>query len=183
MQQQVDYMECHPETVMVHTLIKVREEEKIITDPQGRGEERNVYTKFLQSNPVSTLTVLYRAEIIKKAVELKEQILGNMHLMMGDYPLWISFSLLGKIHTIQEITGIYRLTPNSASRPIDKKKRYLFDRNIIEIQEKFFKYCKTQHLLTKHDILEYKEKNFFGHRRLIRNHGLLAKKSILKILG
>ncbi|WP_368193336.1 glycosyltransferase family 2 protein [Aeromonas sp. s8] len=47
--------------------------------------------------------------------------------LLGDWPLWIYFSTVGKIAHIPDITSVYRILPNSASNftNIKKKERFI----------------------------------------------------------
>jgi hypothetical protein len=69
--------------------------------------------------------------------------------LMGDYPMWIEFSLISKIKCIPDITSVYRILENSASHHSDIHKQLLFTIDSIRIR-KF--YAEKYH---KDELLEH----------------------------
>ena len=54
---------------------------------------------------------------------------------IGDYLLWFLFNKKYKIHFLKDYTTVYRITPNTASRPNDIVKKYLYTKSIYEIRK------------------------------------------------
>lgn len=119
LQMQVDFLEENEEYVMCHTDFNLS---------NGKYRNHNVYTtesgnyfpgSIIYGNlQVGTLTVIYRKDVYD---ELPKLWIGK-GWPMGDAPLWIEFSLVGKIKYLTDVTANYRTLPNSASHgTLDKE--------------------------------------------------------------
>lgn len=119
LQMQVDFLEENEEYVMCHTDFNLS---------NGKYRNHNVYTtesgnyfpgSIIYGNlQVGTLTVIYRKDVYD---ELPKLWIGK-GWPMGDAPLWIEFSLVGKIKYLADVTANYRILPNSASHgTLDKE--------------------------------------------------------------
>ena len=80
---------------------------------------------------IQTLSVVYRLSVLK-------DIQSNTEVfMMGDTTLWLDMSQKGKIGYLKECTGVYRITPGSATNNPETK--YRFSLSMFEMR---VYYCK-----------------------------------------
>ena len=71
----------------------------------------------------------------KQIIEEYFHLLNTKDWTIGDYPLWFLFNKKYKIHFLKDYTTVYRITPNTASRPNDIVKKYLYIRSIYKIRK------------------------------------------------
>lgn len=131
LQKQVDFLEKNPEYVMSHTSFRYYYE----------LDKRFYNSKDVQVNPcyylmlpeiilgdyrVQTVTVLLRANVMKKVQESDDFLFKSGYLMMGDTQLWYSMAQKGKIHFLPEQTAVYRVNQGSATRSNSIKNVYRF---------------------------------------------------------
>lgn len=112
LQKQIDFLKGNPAFGMCYTKVKGFDQEKN-TFTGITGGLNETFEQFLMANNVPTLTVVYHYDIYTKY--LKDIQPQSKKWLMGDYPLWLFFSHESKIKFIDEVTGIYRILPNSAS--------------------------------------------------------------------
>ncbi|MDM1348438.1 glycosyltransferase [Myroides marinus] len=86
-------------------------------------------------NCIPTLTTFF----INDQSLFKElfDILRNKQWPLGDYPLWLIIGRKYEIKGLDEVTGVYRITPGTASRPSLYSKEFDFIKAIFEIQVLF----------------------------------------------
>ena len=132
LQKQVDFLEQNHDYGLVFTNSKRLNNnhiyEKIISysnDPK--------YKYLLPENIIPTLTTLFRND--KQIIEEYFHLLNTKDWTIGDYPLWFLFNKKYKIHFLKDYTTVYRITPNTASRPNDIVKKYLYIRSIYKIRK------------------------------------------------
>ena len=126
LQKQVDYLELHPECVLVHTDMDVK---NISTGELYHGKwkrqknfnliERSFGTKLipllLQGRySVTTLTACARHSALKSC--LKDGLLiQDKKLLMGDTIMWVALASKGSFHLISDSCACYHVLPESAS--------------------------------------------------------------------
>ena len=123
LQKQVDFLEANPDYALVYSKVKYYDHKnnKFLYDWGGC---RTTFEQLLKVNTIATLSVLCRTEIYKEyALMFRDE---KKNWLMGDFPLWLWFSLHGKIKFQDEVVGVYRLLESSASHFIDKEKSLLF---------------------------------------------------------
>lgn len=141
LQKQVDFLESHPEYGMCYTKVeRLSQVTGKISDCWG-GPNTS-FEQLLLKNTVPTLTTLIRADLYRQYIE--EINPGNKSWKMGDYPLWLYISLKSKIFFIPEVSGIYRVLPESSSHSKSISKRYYFDKSYKSIAEYFIKRFRNQ---------------------------------------
>ncbi len=114
LQEQVDFMEIHSDFGLIYTRAKIFNQENNKFD-NTVGSQLDSYRELLLSNPIPTLTVLYRNIFDNDYnIEIKPYSSG---WKMGDYPKWLYISSKSNIYFLNKITAIYRVTEGSASRP------------------------------------------------------------------
>ena len=133
LQKQVDFLEGHPEYVLVYTNVeKVNSKSKRVLRNSLKGYTGDI-TKYLfyKGNPVITATTCYRRQYLQGYQEEIKQIPFKMK--MGDLPLWIYLSLQGKFKYLNDKTIAYRVLQESASHSKSKEKVVSFILNTRDI--------------------------------------------------
>ncbi len=142
LQKQVDFLEANPEYGLVHTDLNVlHQKQNIITRSLYKNIKLSIpigkiYNELLVKNTISTLTVMFRNSFIKDILKNEKEIFS---FGMGDYPLWLKFSLNYKIGFINESTVMYRKLGVSASHNLDIDKLYKLRSNIFKVRSYFIK--------------------------------------------
>lgn len=122
LEKQVSFLDCHSEYVMCfagashlnvlnneisdNVWLSYRDRNRMIS---SKCKKDSFYSILLGECRIPTLTVLYRYEIFKNRPN------NNVMFLMGDTPLWLDFSQMGKIEYLDEIMAVYRIIPGSAS--------------------------------------------------------------------
>ena len=123
LQKQVDFLETHLDYSMSHTSFRYfyEQENKFYI---SRDIEINSNIQALGLKPenvlkdyrIQTLTILVRTKLYQKIVESDYFLFKSGYLKMGDVQLWYSLSMLGKIHFLPDVTGVYRKNQGSVTR-------------------------------------------------------------------
>jgi len=191
LQKQVDFMEKNPDYGMVFTNTYHYIEKKkklIIPKPTTNYNILDIFN----ANPIRLLTVLFEKHSLLEC----SQYLINNNTETFDYPIFLWFSNFSKIHCLTDITGVYRIIPNSMthSKDIDKRisfqqKRYKtqyfavsnydieIDKSRVEY-EHYYK-CYTECLLydkNKQRINEYKK--YFKKNNVSKIKNILIRYSL-----
>jgi glycosyltransferase involved in cell wall biosynthesis len=66
----------------------------------------------------NTCTLFARASAMRRALT-GNSLCSDHSLLMGDFPLWLELSQLGRMILLTEVLGSYRLSPHSATRRSD----------------------------------------------------------------
>ena len=115
------YSDCNSYVQSTHTLLNAN-------CKTGHTEPRDM----LLENYIATLTVIMRASSYEKyLMEVDEKTRSSWK--MGDYPIWIWFSIRSKIGYIHKTVATYRILDSSASHNKDLKKQLEFAINAKEI--------------------------------------------------
>lgn len=200
LQKQVDFLEKNPEYVMSHTSFRYYYE----------LDKRFYNSKDVQVNPcyylmlpeiilgdyrVQTVTVLLRANVMKKVQESDDFLFKSGYLMMGDTQLWYSMAQKGKIHFLPEQTAVYRVNQGSATRSNSIKNVYRFRLSSWEMRMYLCKRDNLSEAFKSHVYREYDralvkymcyDKNFsflypINDRRNVSKLLLMNRFCILKI--
>lgn len=134
LQQQVNYLENHNECALVYTKAQIYLGSKCSLSNNTIGQVIDSDYGLLVSNPIPTLTVCCRRELVDQYHH--ERASWTVNWKMGDYPLWIWTSMFYKIHFINEVTGVYRVLEGTASRG-NYETRVAFVLNAMSIAEFF----------------------------------------------
>ena len=126
LQKQVDYLESHPECVLVHTDLSVQDvntgetvhykwkRQKNFNQIQRDWGEKLVSLILQGKYSVQTLTVCARMDAVRQVYEESPEMRDNK-LLMGDTPLWIALAKKGTFHCIPEETACYHVISESAT--------------------------------------------------------------------
>ena len=137
MQRQVHFLEQNRDYVMVYSQAEIRSGDDIVGLRKFKTCDFESLVCFCG---ITTLTTLFRQELWRKYYdELIPSTPKNWK--MGDYPLWLYFSLNGKIHYIDEPLGVYRKLPESVSHSTDLKKSLDFADNVCQVRLFFVQYA------------------------------------------
>lgn len=113
LQKQVDFLEENSEYGMCYTRIHNLDDCKGVLGDAWGGPLQTFSDLLEKSNTIPTLTVLFKQSLVTKYYEaIKPQ---DKNWPMGDYPMWLYFAYESKIKFINEVTGVYRILPESAS--------------------------------------------------------------------
>lgn len=131
LQKQVDFLEANEDYGLVHTNNKVFVQNKMGFSTLSRdvidNEELFEYLIF-KSNPICTLTVCFRSELIFEYFN-SLKFPADLYLL-SDYPTWLWISLKSKIKLLNEVTGVYRILDESASQSVDPGRKVVFVENV-----------------------------------------------------
>lgn len=136
LQRQVEFMESHSDYVLTYT-------DALVVDDDGRSiphrtprRYSGLITKELLSegNFIVTASACFRNHYKDYNKEIANV---PFRLMMGDKPMWIYYSTIGKIHYFKEKMVAYRVLSESASHSSDKNKLIAFNDNGEQITKYF----------------------------------------------
>jgi glycosyltransferase involved in cell wall biosynthesis len=141
LEKQVNILENHLEIGLVHTdnLIENQRNNKLSEYRKAdKYHNKNIFKELIIKNHITTSTVVARINLINAAVDNLYKNVGIEMIM--DYSIWLYIAQNSKIFHLPEITAIYRLSINSASRQDDKELHYLYIKKIFDIK---MYYCKS----------------------------------------
>ena len=171
LQKQVDFLEANPDFVICFHKVKILKNGKLIKDniTNVPAEITTLGDLIKYGNYIHTLSFVFRNGIINEFPKwfYKSKI--------GDYPLYLLLSKFGKIKSIDEIMGVYRLHHQGIHST--KPKEYYLETMIfifesIKTMEYFHKYNKRinsrlEHFYIKKLAYSLKKLNFSEIKSLI----------------
>ena len=162
LQKQVDYMENHPECVIVHTGFYYLRKDKIVLAQRERENvnkisDSKILFNLLNGNNyrIQTCTALYRFSAYLEVFPRLERI--RKLFLMGDTPLWVNLLQCGTIHYIDSPTSVYRIGENSSSHPNSLKSIFRFNLSCAEMRVYYSSLCNRaeQDLFAKQLVKAY----------------------------
>lgn len=143
LQMQVSFLEANLEYTMSHTsvdyfyenvnkLIHYRDVE--MNTPLNQDGIIPLESILTANYRVQTLSVVFRKTAYIRLMEMDPFLYRGGYFMMGDTQLWFGLAMLGKVHFLKEVTGIYRRNPNSFSNQMEIKKSNRFSLSSAEMR-------------------------------------------------
>lgn len=136
LQKQVSFLESHSDYVLTYTdSIVINQNSRKVFHRNPNRFSGNITKELVgRGNFIDTATVCYinkdkEWQTVRASIPFK--------LLMGDKPMWIFYSSLGKIQFFKDKTTVYRLLPESASHTKDITKSMAFIDNTAEITRYF----------------------------------------------
>lgn len=137
LQKQVDILEKNNSIALVYSKVNVYDELKKQFIYEF-GIKTNFYQLLEIGNSIPTLSVCIRRNIYDDYLRDIRPELKSWK--MGDYPIWLYASKNNKIEFLDEILGVYRILPNSASHSLEIKKNLLFIESYRDIRLYIYDY-------------------------------------------
>ena len=120
LQKQVDYLQNHPEVMLVHTgfhyLIDSSNELKESPNQENtlsRFEKMRNIVDYNQYR-IQTCTILMKSDIREEIIVNNPQAFDKNYFLMGDTQMWVLTLNYGDIHYLPDYTSIYRIHEGSA---------------------------------------------------------------------
>lgn len=137
LKKQVVFLDSNPDYVLVHTAFDRFHQEKSVVFNNSKIWPSGDVKEYLLSGSynIGTLTIMMRIDAFNKIPKLYK----NQKFLMGDLPVWIELSMIGKIKFIEDKTSVYRILPNSAAHNKDISKEIAFIKNTFYIREFYAK--------------------------------------------
>lgn len=130
LQEQVDYLEAHPECGMVYGQAQnFHHADKRLGAVWGGPQE--TFRQLLVNSQVPTLTVVMRTSLLKDYRAMTAEVARGWQ--MGDYPQWLYVAANSSVHFLPEVLGRYRVLAESASHSKDATRALKFGLNYREI--------------------------------------------------
>ena len=121
LQKQVDFLDTHKDYAMCYTKCKRYDQVNGMYVDEAWGGSNEKFEEFIESNTVPTLTSMFRIkEVSRYYVDVNPTV---RDWRMGDYPMWLYMSHESKIKFLDFVSGVYRITDNSASH-FDNQAQY-----------------------------------------------------------
>lgn len=139
LQKQVDYLESHPDCVLVHTGVAFVDKKSSIIEEKHFDDTNIDYKKYIieKGNPIVSASVCYRRDVDLEWGSIRETM--PFKLMMGDKPHWIFLATKGTFKYLHEITTAYRILDTSASHHKNPEKALAYSQNGSDINFYFNK--------------------------------------------
>lgn len=135
LQTQVIFMDVNIEYGMCYTQCKRYDQTTGRVVDETWGGSNTTFEDFLESNNVPTLTNMLRISWLSR---YNEDVCPLEHnWLMGDYPLWLYLSHESKVKFLNLVTGVYRITDNSASHFAKESQYVRFIESSISIVQFF----------------------------------------------
>lgn len=146
---QVHYLERNTECGLVHTYAKVyiQSENRYLDDLMG-ADVVDEDVQFVY-NSIRTLTVCFRKDLFSRYMEEINPIAISKKWQMGDFPLFIFIMMNSNIHFIPDVTAVYRVAGNSATRSQNMQKALDFCYSSLDCHISMARYYNKTKLINK----------------------------------
>lgn len=156
LQMQVDFLDENPDYGLTYSQAFVCNQNSEIDKSIIIGSSGcHSFSEMIEQNPVPTLSTMFRRSLYEK---FRLCIIPNPLWKMGDYPMWLFFSLNSKVHFFEKPLVVYRVLSESASHSRNTKKKLQFIKGQYLLRKDLIRYAKRTDLLNKcrriylHDI-------------------------------
>lgn len=135
LQKQVDYLDTHSNCGLVYCGRNSFIQSKNQTIPSLTEKPYENFEQLLFENYISTLTVCLRISLLNQYhYEVNP---SKKKWKMGDYPIWLWFSLHSDLHYIPDVVATYRILEESASHTKNINKQIEFTKSLYDIRTYF----------------------------------------------
>jgi hypothetical protein len=148
LQMQVDIMEADESIGLVHSKVRVYDQQLGAFLDQLWGDPCNSFQEELVVNRIITLTSCFRKDLFLKYREFRETSSPKIW-KMGDYPLWLFISYYSKTYFVEKPTGVYRVLQKSVSHDPDIQKMADFEISAFDVKCFFAKQFHHEHMLKR----------------------------------
>ena len=170
LQKQTNLLESNNSCGLCYTKAKVYNQKNNSFYNYPIGEKQESFEELLIGNKIPTLTTLYKIELYNKYINnIKPE---TKNWLMGDYPMWLWFSVNSKIIFLEEETSVYRLLENSASHCDNINKHETFTNSTREIRLFYLNIFNKSNLTNLVNDLYFRENMQFAERMKIRDKAL-----------
>lgn len=179
LKKQTSYMETHPECVLVHSAKKLLINGSLISQARPARNDEPIELFF---NPyICVPTVMFRMCCVKKWLPHYELYANEFGWKMQDYPLWLYLGSQGTFAYIDEEQVVYRVLDGSLSREQNKKKKYEFDKSVLDIKL-FFVPRYPQIFCDKIQNMRFQTMIFHMRKRMLLDYGWMAREQFCKLI-
>lgn len=180
LQKQIRYMEAHHECVLVHSAKKLLINGILVSQTRPA---RNEDPCELFYNPyICVPTVMFRMRCIKGWLPYYERYANEFGWKMQDYPLWLYLGTHGTFAYIDEEQVVYRVLNGSLSREQNKKRKYAFDKSVLDIKL-FFVNNYPQISCNDTQNLRFQTMVFHMRKRMLLDYGWTAREQFWKLIS
>ena len=128
LQKQVDYLESHHDCGMVYTQVKILNEETHMLS-KGWSSQTDFEKLLTSANPILNFTSCMHTKLY---LEYFEFVGRRNKWETEDLPVWLFISHHKKIKFIDDITGVYRVLPDSWSHNPDVMRQATFSKSVFD---------------------------------------------------
>ena len=133
LQNQADFLDNHPDYVLVGTgIIVVNQKNQELKRYLNPESDKAIKSQMLAKNPFAHSSVLYRRAVAQSA--------GGYHPTLSaieDYDLWLKLGQAGKLHNLPSYDLIYRQHPANAS-VVDRLRLMKENLNLVKKYRPFY---------------------------------------------
>lgn len=160
LQQQVDYLESHPDCGMISTDVNIHYQETRrfkynYNFQQGFNTRKHLSIEEILWGglPIWTCTVMIRGSIYHQIIDSDLYLHQSKQLFVGDLQVWAEASMVSEITYIPETLATYRVLNESASRSKDRRKELRFLKSLSDIKIYLSKkYSLSEEFLKKEEV-------------------------------
>ena len=138
-EQQIQYMEMHPETGMVYGKVQLYYEKESKFGEIAGSKTTTVY-ELMKINGIPAQTFCIQNELVKKYIREIDPL--SKEWLYEDYPMWFWFAYNSKIKFIDTIFAVYCIREGSIAHPKNIENKISIYDNIIAIRKFYADYYK-----------------------------------------
>ena len=147
LQMQADFLDENPEYGLTYSqAFRCNQNGEIYKSIILGSSGCHSFSEMIEQNPVPTLSTMFRRALYEK---YRICIKPNPLWKMGDYPIWLFFSLNSKVHFFEKPLAVYRVLSESASHSRNTKKKLQFLKGQYLLRKEFVRYANRMDLLNK----------------------------------